>query len=819
MFKNYIKIAFRNLQKQKAYSIINIVGLTIGITCCLLIVLFVLDELSYDRHHEKADQIYRVAVKSRFGNQDLNEAVSSDLMAKTLVQEYPEVIQATRLIHTPNMLVRYQDKAFNETQFLWVDSTFFEVFSVRMLYGDPKTALKDHHTVVMTEATASKYFDNLADAIGQIVNYEDGTPYRVSGIVENSPVNSHFHYGMLCPLSSWEWRYPGFWLSHYMYTYIVLQKDYPPEQLEAKFPKLIEKFVAPHIHRRANMTLDQFYQSGGKIEYYMQPITAIHLHSHISRELEANSDIKYVYIFSLIALFILLIACINFMNLSTAKSINRSREVGMRKVLGSLKSQLVKQFLLESILFATVALLCSLFFVELLLPYFNQISGKQLSVDYFTHWFFVPSLFAVVVVVGIMAGSYPAFFLASFKPIVVLKKSNTRGTSGSSFMRSLLVVFQFTISIILFIGTFIVYNQMHYIQNKRLGFDKENILVIKRGWAIGQKPDGSPQEPIANKTVFDVFRNDLLQNPQILSVAGAGSLPGKDFDDFVAIADGASNDERLQFNYMYGDFNFAEAMKFELVEGRYFSSEIASDTLAVVINESAGKLLGYEKPYTGKRIGFPGNSDFFIHIIGVVKDFHYESLYHNIAPLVMGMRNDSRTYIAVRLHPHDVVSTVKFIENTWNKYIPYKPFEYFFFDEDYDKLYNAEKRIGKIFTTFSVLAITIACLGLLGLASFTIEQRTKEIGIRKVLGASVSNILLKLSNEFIKWMIIANLIAWPIAWFISHKWLQNFAYRIEIGLWVFLVGGGAALVIALLTVTWQAMKAATANPVESLRYE
>jgi len=819
MYKNYFKIAFRNFLKQKVYANINIIGLTVGITCCLLIVLFVLDELSYDKHFEKANQIYRVAVKSRFGDQELNEAVTSELMAGTLVREYPEVSQATRIIHTPNMLVRYQDKVFNETQFLWVDSTFFDVFSVRMLYGDPKTALEDHHTVVMTEETASKYFDNLADAIGEMVTYEDGTPYRVSGIIENSPANSHFHYGMLCPLSSWEWRNDGFWLSHYMYTYIVLQKDYPPEQLEAKFPNLISKFVAPHLQRRTKMTLDEFYKSGGKLEFYLQPITKIHLHSHISRELEPNSDIKYIYIFSLIALFILFIACINFTNLATARSMSRSREVGMRKVLGSVKSQLIKQFIFESTLFAIIAVIFSLFLIEFLLPYFNTITGKQLEMDYFENWYLLPGFLGVAIIVGILSGSYPAFFLAAFNPIVVLKKSNTRGTSSNSFMRNLLVVFQFTISIVLFISTLIVYKQLHYIQNKRLGFDKENIIVIKRGWAIGQNPDGTPQEPIGNRTVFDVFKNELLQNPQIMAVAGVGNLPGMGFEDFIAKADGASDEARLQFNYIQGDFDFAETMKFEFLEGRFFSRKIASDSLAVVINESAAKLLGYERPYVGKRIGFIGNSDFFIHIIGVVKDFHYESLHHPIEPLVIGLENITRTYIAVRLHPQNIVSAVSFLEETWNKYIPYKPFEYFFFDEDYDNLYKAEQRTGMVFTIFSVLAIIIACLGLLGLASFTTEQRTKEIGIRKVLGASVSNIILKLSNEFIKWVIIANIIGWPIAWFISNKWLQSFAYRINIDLWIFTFSGGIVLFIALLTVSWQAIRAATANPVESLRYE
>lgn len=819
MFQNYLKIAFRNFLKQKSYAWINIVGLTIGITCCFLIVLFVADELSFDRHFENADQIYRVAVSSKFGNQEMDEAVSSELLAGTLVQDYPEVLHSTRLQHTQNMLVRYKDKVFNETNFLWVDSTFFNVFPAKMLFGDPKTALEDHHTLVMTEATASKYFDNLADAIGEIVHFEDGTPYKITGIVKNLPKNSHFHYGMVCPLSSWEWNRPGSWLYTYMYTYIVLQKDFPPEQLEAKFPDFIQKHVAAPFQRNTQMTLDDFYKSGGKLDFHLQPVTSIHLHSHLSRELEPNSDIKYVYIFSIIALFILLIACVNFMNLSTARSLSRSREVGMRKVLGSVKSQLIKQFIFESTLYAFIAVVLALFLVEFFLPGFNRITGKHLALNWFSHWAIIPGFLAATLLVGVLAGSYPAFFLASFKPIEVLKKASARGTSGNSFMRSALVVFQFTISIILFVGTFIVYEQLQFVQNKRLGFDKENIVIIKRGWAIGQNPDGTDQAPVGNKSVFEVFKHELLQNPQIVSVAGVDNLPGKDYGDWIAKAEGASDEERLQFNFIQGDFNFAETMKFEFVEGRFFSPEIKSDTLGIVVNESAAKLLGFEKPYVGKRMGFIGAPDFFLHVIGVVKDFHYESLHHKIAPLVIGYRDNSRTYIAVRIQPYDVVSTVAFLEKTWNKFIPYKPFEYFFFDQDYDKLYQAEQRTGTLFTLFSVLAIIIACLGLLGLASFTTEQRTKEIGIRKVLGASVSNIILKLSNEFIKWVVIANLIAWPIGWYVSQKWLQNFAYRIGVGFWIFILAGGTALVIALLTLSWQATKAATANPVEALRYE
>lgn len=820
MFRNYLKIALRNLLKQKGYSLINIIGLAIGIACCFLIVLYVLDELSYDRHYDNADRIYRVAVKGMVGNQEINQAVSSALMAETLVQEYPEVLHATRLHYTPNMLVRYEDKVFNESRFLWVDSNFFDVFSIQVLYGDRKTALKDHHTVVMTLETAQKYFDNPADAIGKIVNYEDGTPYRVSGIIQNSPENSHFHYGMLSPLSSWEWGgRREFWLNHYMYTYILLGENSEPNQLEAKFPEFIRKYVAPHIQMGLGMSMDEFKASGGLLEYYLQPLTDIHLHSNIDVELEPNSDIKYVYIFSLIALFILLIACVNFMNLATARSFSRAKEVGMRKVLGSDRLQLIRQFLLESVLLTFIALLIALVLVVFLLPYFNDIAGKQLAIHLSDLWFIVPILIGVAIVVGVLAGSYPAFFLASFQPVRVLKGSGTRRGSRKSHLRSALVVFQFTISIALFISTFIVYSQLKYVQEKRLGFNKENVLVVKRGWAIGQKPDGTLIETPSDQTIIDAFKHDLLQNPQIISVAGCGSLPGKEFSSGVFVPEGAPREEQHPMNWAFADYDYADALGLEIVEGRYFSREMASDTNAVVINEAAGRILGYEKPYVGKRVGFPGNDQFFLDIIGVVNDYHYESLHRPIDPLLIGLQNLYRTYIAVRIYPHEIPQTIAFIEKTWLEYIPYKPFEYFFLDDDYGALYKAEQRTGELFGIFSVLAILIACLGLLGLASFTTAQRTKEIGIRKALGASVGNIVIKLSQEFTRWVLIANIIAWPLAWFFMNQWLHDFAYRIHIGLLPFLLAGLTALVIALLTISYQAVKAALSNPVEALRYE
>ncbi len=818
MLRNFLKITLRNLWRQKGYTFINIAGLAIGLACCFLIILFVQDELSYDKQYANSDRIYRVAVKGTVGDQEMNLPQTPSLMARTLVEEYPEVLKGTRMVHTPNMLVRYEDRVFNETHFMWVDTNFFDVFSIPLLYGDPKTALKDDHTVVMTAETASKYFDNLSEAIGEIVTFEDGTPYRVTGIAQNAPENSHFHYGMLCPLSSWEWRWEESWLGNFMYTYILLQKNADPAQLQAKFPAFIEKYVGPHIQRQMGMSMEEFKASGSKLAYYLQPLTSIHLHSHLNSELEPNSDITYIYIFSLIAFFILFIACINFMNLSTSRSAGRSKEVGIRKVLGSRRKQLIAQFLLESIFLSLVAVIIAIAIVQVMLPPFNAIAGKHLEAGYLNHWYIIPGILLVSVAVGILAGSYPAFFLASFKPVSVLKGVLNRGTQGATF-RNALVVFQFSISIILFVCTFVVAQQLTFIQNKRLGFEKENIVIIKRGWAIGQKPDGTPISTDPHNLVIDAFKHDLLQNPEIISAAGTTNLPGKNFENTIFMPEGAPREEQHPINYFMADYDFAETFKLEFVEGRFFSREMASDSVGVVINETAAKILGYEPPYVGKRIGFPGNSRFFLHIVGVVKDFHYESLHKKIDPLLIGLQNLDRTYIAVRIYPHRISETVNFIKKTWDKYIPYKPFEYFFFDQDYDNLYRAEQRTGRLFSIFSVLAIFIACLGLFGLASFTTERRTKEIGIRKALGATVPNIIFLLSRDFTKWVLLANVIAWPVAWYFMNQWLQDFAYRTNVSIIVFISAGVVALLIALLTVSWQAVKAAMRNPVNSLRYE
>ncbi len=821
MWNNYFKIILRNLNRYKGYTFINIADLTIGITCCFLIILFVMDELSYDKHFDNADQIYRVGVKGVVGEQEMNSALTSSMMSETLLEEYPEVRHATRMNYTPNMLVRYEEKVFNEKGFFWVDSNFFDVFSIPIIHGNPKTALQDDHTLVLTEEVALKYFENTAEAINQIVTFEDETPYRITAVIENPKPNSHFHYGMLSPLSSWDWSWKQFWLNNYMYNYIVLQKNASPEQLEAKFPALINKFVAPDIQRGLGISLEEYEASGDKIGFFLQPLTDIHLYSHLEGEIEPNSDIKYVYIFSMLALFIVVIACINYMNLSTARAAGRSLEVGIRKVLGSNRSQLIKQFLFESILLTFIAMLLSLILIVILLPTFNNIAGKQLEAGYFENWYVLPSILLISLLTGLFAGSYPAFFLASFQPVRVLKGFfKVSNSSALPSLRNILVVFQFMISIFLFVTTFIMFNQMQYIQNKRLGFQKDNIVVIKRGWAIGQNPDGSEKDSVGNFSVLDVFKNELKHNPNIISATGTSHLPGSDnYFHWYIVPENASSEERHPINYCFADFDFAETLNIKFVEGSYFIRGVTNPFHSVVINEASAKALGYEKPYVGKQIGFPGKKVHYSNIIGVIKDYHYQSLHQKIEPLVMGMNDRERTYIAVRISPNNISETIKYIEDTWLKFIPYKPFEYSFLDEDYNALYKSETITLKIFVIFSSLAIFIACLGLFGLSSFTVQQRIKEIAIRKVLGASVTNIVFRLSKEFALWILLANIIAWPLAWIAMSNWLEDFAYRIDITVMPFMAAGFIALIIAWLTISSQTIKAAIANPIDAIGHE
>ena len=806
MFKNYLKTAIRNLGRHRGYSFINVAGLALGMACCILILLWVQDELSYDRYHKNADRLYRVVVKGRMSNREINFSTSPAPLAKALTDEFPEVRQATRCLRSRNVLVGYQERQYNEGFLLYTDPNFFDTFSIPLIKGDPHKVLVAPNSLVITQDAALKYFGN-QDPVGKTLTFNGRTDLRVTGLAANVPSNTHFHSDFFASLASIPDSRSQNWFSNPYHTYIVLKEETSPEALQAKLPEIITKYMGPLAKKVMGITMQEFRASGNTFGYFLQPVTAIHLHSDLEYEMEPNGSFVYVCIFSLIALFILVIACINFMNLATARSASRAKEVGVRKVLGSDRLKLIQQFLTESVLLSVLSLALAVGIVEILQPVFNSLSGKDLDIAAYGGRVLLPGLLAVILLSGILAGSYPAFFLSSFKPISVLR-GIVRTGKKSSGLRNGLVVFQFSISIVMLVGTFVVYHQLEYMRNKRLGFEKEQLLVIQRAGSLGQDKEA--------------FRNEMLQSDGVENLSYSNGIPGRHLGDFTHVAEGASAEDMVRMFLLFTDYDYRDTLRLEMVEGRYFSKDRPADRNSVILNETAAAALGMENP-VGKRIIrgslSSGGSEFFT-IIGIVKDFHFESLHRKIRPLaVYLLPAEDASYASVRVRADNIPRTLAFIANKWNAFVPGKPFEYFFLDDDFDRLYKAEKKVGQLFSAFAVLAVLVACLGLFGLASFTAEQRTKEIGIRKVLGASVPGIVTLLTKEFSKWVLLSNLIAWPVAYFAMNLWLQNFAYRTRIGPWVFFLAAFAALFIAVITVSFQALKAAAANPAIALKYE
>lgn len=805
MFINYLKIAVRNLMKNKVYSFINILGLAVGIACSIAILLYIRDELGYDKFNVNAKQIYRLCINVKIGNTESYSPKSPPPMGATLLHNFPEVLSYTRIRNFGFPVIRYKDKAFSEERFFHVDSTFFDIFSVNFLEGDPKIALTQPNNVVITESMAKKYFGN-ENPMGKILNADRRTNWIVTGVVSDVPKNSHFHYDFLGSLCSSSDSRSTFWLNNNYYTYLLLRKGTKAEDFQNKINADILPFISPQIKAITGATLDQLRKQGDRYEYFIQPLLSIHLNSHLDYEIEQNNDISYVYIFSIIASAILLIACINFINLETARSEKRAKEVGIRKTLGSNKSQIIVQFITEAILMGMLAVLLAVVLDEIFLPIFNNIAGKEMSLSIYDSIYSILLLIGFAIFIGIFAGSYPAFYLSSFQPVKVFKSELRRG-NRKSILRSGLVIFQFAVSISLFIGTFIINNQLKYIQNKNLGFNKEQVVIIKKTDDIGNQ--------------IQSFEKELLANPDVLKVSNSSAIPGNQGGDSGCSLKNTPSSQLQDVRIMSCDKDLAETYKLEMKQGRFFSNEYPSDTTTVVVNEAVTKAFGV-KNIVGKYIVFPGNVQTFTYqIIGVVKNFNYESLHNEIRPLIIRLYTDKQfgQFVSVRIAPNNYQSTIAFLENTWKKYAGNEAFEYNFLDKDLANLYIDEKRTSNIATTFSILAIFIACLGLLGLAAFVTEQRTKEIGIRKSLGASVPEIVILLSKEFTKWVLIANAMAWPLAYLIMNEWLRNFAYRINITPWVFFISGIIALLIALLTVSIHAIRAATANPIKSLRYE
>ncbi|GAB2518498.1 ABC transporter permease [Spirosoma aerophilum] len=807
MLQSYVKIAWRNLARNRAFSAINIVGLALGLATCLLIMLFVLDELSYDRYNDKADRIVRVVFHAVMNGGEINEANVMPPVAQMLKADYPEVDEATR-IHTvgaPGITVG--DKSFRDDQLAYVDSNFLQVFTLPLIQGDAKTALIQPNTAVITQEMARKYFGN-DNSLGKFVTIKSWNAlFKVTGVMGKMPVNSHFHFDMFMSMAGVSDAKSPTWMTSGFFTYLVLNKGYNPKQLEAKLPQMVSKYMGPQIQKAFGMNMTQFRQKGNDIAFLLQPLTDIHLHSNLTGEMEANGDVQYVYIFGAIALFMLLIACINFMNLSTAGASKRAKEVGIRKVLGSVRQSLANQFLIESLLLTMIALVLAIGIVYMALPLFNDLAGKTLTLNLGESVWLLPSLLLLGALVSMLAGSYPAFFLSSFKPIAVLKGTKFTGDRKSIGLRSGLVVVQFSISIILMIGTTVVYRQLSYIQNKKLGYSKEQVLVLPDTWQLAKKEE--------------VFRNQIMQDPRVMRVSMSGYLPAGPSNNNNYMMYAESNPDQFIKGLRYDvDYEYIPTLGMEMAAGRNFSKEYGTDSSGVILNETAVKTLGWQGNAVGKSIGHAENDGLrkTYRVIGVVKDFHFRSLHESISPLIMTLGQNNGTII-VKTKTKDVAGLLTSLENEWKRLASDAPFTYSFLDKRFNDTYLAEQKTGRILGLFAGLTIFVACLGLFGLATFTAEQRTKEIGVRKVLGASVVSIVGLLSKDFLKLVLIAILLAVPVAWYVMDKWLQDFAYKIDLAWWVFALAGVLAVGIALLTVSFQSVKAALMNPVKSLKTE
>ena len=805
MIRNYLKIALRNLQNQKLYTSLNILGLSIGIASCLLILLYVYHEFSYDTFHTKADRIYRVGLNGKIAEQEVFTTSTTPPLAFTVVEEFPEVENAVRLYtHADEKVIRYGEMVISEEKVYFADSTFFDVFSFPMLQGDPATALKEPNSLVLTEEIARKYFGE-EPALGKTLLVDTKKiPHTVTGILENLPDNAHFHFNMLRSMSTLEYSRNEGWFNNSFVTYLLLHEGAPAEAVDEKLTGLVEKYVGPEVQQFMGLSLEQFVAQGNKYGYFLQPLLDIHLYSELSDELEPNGDIAYVYIFLAIAFFIILLACINFMNLATARSANRAKEVGVRKTLGSLRRHLVRQFMTESVLMSLIATLLALVAAVLLLKPFNQLAGKEISVALFAEPWFILSLLMLTLLVGVVAGSYPAFYLSSFRPVEVLKGKLKAGMKSSG-IRNVLVVFQFFISITLIICTLLVYQQLEYTRSKNLGFEKENVLVVS---GIHRLPEGQQE----------AMKQELISQSQVVNASISNNVPPGVNNTTIFRKKGTEED--ILISTYHVDHEHLPTMEIDLLQGRNFSRDFLTDTTAILLNEAAVQAFGFEAPLNEEILYFGGEYGMTMpfKIIGVIKDFNFESLRNNIRPLAL-MLSTEGTNLTVRMAAGDPAATLATVEQTWNRYAPDEPFQYSFLDEDFDALFRAEQRLGQVFSVFTGFAILVACLGLLGLAAFMAEQRTKEIGIRKVMGASVPSVILLLSKDFTKLVIVSFLLAVPLAWYIMHQWLSGFAFRIEIGPGIFVLAGVSALLIAWLTVSWQSARAATANPVKSLRSE
>lgn len=806
MIRNYLKVAFRNLTKHKFYSAINILGLSVGIASVLLMALYVQYELSYDKHVPDADRIYRITMQASLSGQDIEAATATPHLAPTLLEEFPEVEAYARFRDHGSYIVAYEDTKIREEGIIFADQGAADMFDFDFVIGDPATALAEPNTLVLTEETAKKYFGD-EDPMGKTLLLDNEWEYSVSGVIKELPKNMHFQFDIFCSMESLDGAKNDLWVSNNFNSYVKLREGTSPEQVTEKAQLLIDKYIGVEIEKFIGKSLDEWAEEGNQMRYNLTPLVGLHLDSHVDGELAVNGDRQYVLIFGIIALFILVIACINFMNLATARSASRAKEVGIRKTLGSIKKQLVTQFLSEAFIMSLIAFAIGLVLAGFCLPMFNQLADRSLSIEDINWPTFLPILIGIALFIGLFAGSYPAFYLSAFKPAAVLK-GKLQGGMKHKGIRSALVVFQFACSITLIVCTLVVYQQMQYIQNQNLGYDKDQLVYVQNAYML--------EDNVEN------YKQELLRHPGVLNATISGSLPTPSNRNSTYYFPGSNPDDprSTSLDIWHVDFDYLQTIGIEITEGRAFDSQFRTDSTAIVINESCAKQFQWTpEEAIGQTVGtLDSQGNEYYEVVGVVKDFFFESMRQEIRPLILHIGR-SHGLVTFRIQPEQTQQVIAAMEQTWMTMSNGQPFSYEFVDDKFNGVYENERRQGTIFTVFAGLAILIACLGLFGLAAFTAEQRTKEIGVRKVLGATVPSLVVLLSREFMILVGVAFIVASAISAFLMNAWLSDFSYHTKLAPWIFIVAGITAMAIAWFTMSFQSLRAALANPVKSLRSE
>ncbi len=806
MLNNLFKYSIKSFKRQSSYIIINILGLSIGIACSLLIALYVINEAGYDRFNVRRDRIYRPILNGKIGGQEITAFATPAIMGPTILRELPEVENYVRMTGRGPTVIEYKNQMFTEDHLIEADSSFFDIFSIPVLKGDPQRMLNAPHKLVLSESTAKKIFGN-ENPIDQPVKIgSDTVRYTVSGVMADVPENSHFKANMISSFITNPRSKSPVWLSNSFSTYLLLKPNVNYKTVEDKIQEMLKKYVGPEVQQYMGITLEDFFAQGNKYRFYLQNLTDIHLDPSVQQEFKEATDPKYLFIFGGVAILIVLIAAVNFMNLSTAQASRRAKEVGIKKISGSTRGMLIGQFLAESFFLSVLSLLLALFIIKLTIPYCNEMLGANLSLRLLKNWYTIPVLLFFTAFVGFMAGTYPAFFLSSFNPAAVLKGNAKTGSNGVK-LRSILVVFQFAVSILLIVGTMVMYRQINFMINKDLGFNKEQLIVINRADALGQK--------------MKAFKDAVRNIPGVVNIASSTAVPGRNNNNNGYMIEGRK-DETFLATTNWVDYNYLDTYGMTVVEGRNFKEEYTSDKEACLINESARKDFNI-KELEKTRFMEPRDSGkmYYLPVIGVVKNFNFQSLRNPISPYIIKFQGQYNMwgYITVRLAPGNHSKTISSIENVWKEFVSNNPLQYYFVDEDFAQMYSQEKQNAKLAVIFSILAIFVASLGLFGLTSYTVEQKTKEIGVRKAMGSSVPEIYLVISKEFFVLITISALIAWPLIYYMAGKWLENFYYRINMGVFSLFSGLLIALGIAIVTITFRIMKAARVNPAQSLKYE